>query len=107
MRGIFAYAAPFAQSVVVTEGGASREARAFIQPVSVTDPEEPASALPCGVADDRRYLLIAAPEAIVSENEPVEIACGGRRYVLLRRERIGGGTHWEGVMRLKAGGGDA
>lgn len=107
MKGLFAFAAPYAQSVVVTEGKVSREARAFIQPLSVTDPEERGSALPCGTADDRRYLLIAAPGAILSEDEPVEIQCGGRNYCLLRREKMGGGTHWEGLLRLKAGGGDA
>lgn len=106
MRSIYAYAAPYARRVTVSEGGESREARAFIQPLSVTEPETQASALPCGVADKRRFLLIAAPGAILSGEGPVEISCGGKTYVLLRREMIGG-SHWEGLMRLKAGGGGA
>ncbi|MGN1002553.1 MAG: hypothetical protein ACI4PC_07250 [Oscillospiraceae bacterium] len=105
MRDVFSFAAPWAKSVVVTENGESREAKAFIQPLSVTEPEERGRPLPCGVADDRRYRLIAAPGAILSEDGPVEIAWDGKRYVLLRRERLD--THWEGVLRLKAGGGDA
>lgn len=105
MRNYFAAAAAFARDVTVREGTAERSAKAFVQPVSVTTPEYAAHPTVMGTVDDRRYLLIAEPDAI-STGEDVEISCDGKTYRLLRCEMLGGGSHWEGIMRLKAGGED-
>lgn len=91
----------FARSVLVTDAGGERGVRAFIQPVSVRDPEAP-SPTAAGVADQRRWLLIMEPAAL---NGPAEIRDGGRVYSLLRWEEVGG--HIEGLLCLKGGGGDA
>ena len=103
MRDIFRAAAPLAKKVTVCEAGEERGARAFIQAISVLSPEERTEALPLGTVDKRRWLLIAEPGAILSGEGPLEIHCGDRRYEVLRCERLEGG-HWEGLLRLKAGG---
>lgn len=102
MRNYFAAAAAFARDVTVREGTEERPAKAIIQPLSVTAPEYAGRPTVMGTVDDRRYLLIAEPAAI-SDGEDVEISCDGKTYRLLRCEMLGGGSHWEGIMRLKAG----
>lgn len=91
--------------VTITEGGNERQARAYIQPLSVTSPEKGYRATPMGIEDDRRYLLIAEIGALESGDD-TSVSCGGRVYELLRCERLGNGSHWEGILRLKAGGED-
>lgn len=91
----------FARSVLLTDGSGERGVRAFIQPVSVKDPERP-SPTAAGVVDERRWLLIMEP---VAPAGPAEIVDGGRVYSLLRWEEVGG--HVEGLLCLKGGAGDA
>ena len=91
----------FARSVLVTDGGGERGVRAFIQPVSVRDPETPTPTA-AGVVDERRWLLIMEPAALLG---PAEIRDGERVYSLLRWEEIGG--HIEGLLCLKGGAGNA
>ena len=91
----------FARRVLVTDGSGERSVRAFIQPVSVRDPEMPAATV-AGVVDPRRWLLIMEPAAPVG---PAEIRDGDRVYSLLRWEEIGG--HIEGLLCLKGGAGSA
>ena len=91
----------FARSVTLADRGGEREVRAFIQPVSIKNPETPSPTV-AGVADQRRWLLIMEPADI---GGGAEIRCGGRRYSLLRWEEIGG--HIEGLLCLKGGTGDA
>ena len=56
-----------------------------------------------GVHDHRRYLLIAQPGAIVYGGRGITVEAEGKEYELLRCELLGGGSHWEGIMKLKAG----
>lgn len=105
MRDYFAAAAPFASTVIIREAGEERAAKAFVEPISVTSPEEEGRATIMGLADDRRYLLIAERAAIECGDE-VELCCGDRVYELLRCEMVGG-SHWEGIMKLKGGSGHA
>ncbi len=105
MRDYFAAAAAYASEIVVREGGKERGAKAFIQPISISSPDYERRATAMGLADDRRYLLIAEPAALSGESG-AEISCGGKCYELLRCELMGGGSHWEGLLRLKGGGGD-
>lgn len=105
MRNYFAAAAPFARQVTVREGGAERRAKAFIQPLNISSPEYVGRPTPMGTVDDRRYLLIAEPGALSGAGD-VCIDCDGKAYELLRCELMGGGSHWEGILRLKAGDGD-
>ena len=103
MRKHFAAVAAFASEVTVREGETERRARAFIQPLSITSPDYESRATAMGLVDDRRYLLIAEPDALSGDGE-AEISCGGKKYELLRCEMMGGGSHWEGLLRLKGGG---
>lgn len=91
----------FARSVRLADRGGERDARAFIQPLSVKAPETPTPTI-AGVADARRWLLIMEPADI---DGPAEIRDGDRVYSLLRWEEIGG--HIEGLLCLKGGAGDA
>ena len=85
----------FAKPVRVTDSSGTRTLRAFIQPLSVTEPESP-SATAAGVADRRRWLLIMEEAALTG---PTEIGDGADCYILLRWENISG--HIEGVLRRK------
>lgn len=91
----------FARRVLVTDTGGERGVRAFIQPLSLRDPEAPSPTV-AGVADTRRWLLIMEPAAIAG---PAEIRDGDRVYSLLRWEEAGG--HIEGILCLKGGAGNA
>ena len=107
MKDWFGTVSAYGQEVRISRGGTSRAARAFIQAVSVTDPER-AAATPAGLRDERRYLIIAGPGAFKIEGEgPVTIQCGSRSYEVLRFEELGGGSHCEAIMRIKAGERDA
>lgn len=101
MNNWFSAVSSWAQDVTVRQGGEERHARAFIQPLSVTNPRENAAATPAGVSDERLYLLIIGPEAVNGQGG--EIVSGGKVYRLLRCEEMGGGSHWEGLLRLKGG----
>ena len=105
MNNWFSAVSTWAQDVTVRQNGEEKHARAFIQPLSVTNPRENAAATPAGVSDERLYLLIIGPEAVNGGGG--EIVSGGRVYQLLRCEEMGGGSHWEGLLRLKGGAGDA
>ena len=105
MNKWFSAVSGWAQDVTVRQGGEEKHARAFIQPLSVTDPRENAAATPAGVSDERLYLLIIGPDAVNGNGG--EIVSGGKVYQLLRCEEMGGGSHWEGLLRLKGGADDA
>lgn len=107
MRELFRYLEGWTEKISLVENGAEREARAFIQPVSVTNPDYMGRPTPAGTADDRRYLLIAESAAISEGKGGITVRLGDRSFEVLRCELMGGGSHWEGIMRLKAGGGDA
>ena len=105
MNKWFSAVSSWAQDVTVRQGGEEKHARAFIQPLSVTNPQENAAATPAGVSDERLYLLIIGPEAVNGGGG--EIVSGDKVYQLLRCEEMGGGSHWEGLLRLKGGAGNA
>ena len=105
MSNWFSAVSPWARNVTVRQGGVEKSARAFIQPLSVINPREKAAATPAGVSDERLYLLIIGPDAVSGQGG--EIVSGGKVYQLLRCEEMGGGSHWEGLLRLKGGAGDA
>lgn len=107
MKNFFRLLTSWCSRVQVTQGGETRSALAFVQPVSVSQPEYTGRPTPAGTADDRRYLLIAEPGALTGDRGPVSIELDGRTYELLRWELMGGGSHWEGIMKRKAGGGNA
>lgn len=90
-----AFDSRFAGAVTVRDANGSRTARAFIQPVSIRDPEAPRITA-AGIVDDRRWLLIAEPVAIA---DPAEISDGTSVYALLRWENVSG--HIEGVLARK------
>ena len=91
----------FVKRVRVTDSSGTRMLRAFIQPLSVTEPETP-SATPAGVVDRRRWLLIMEAAALTG---PAEIGDGADCYILPRWENISG--HIEGVLRRKEDAEDA
>ena len=105
MNQWFSSVSSWAQDVTVRQGGEEKHARAFIQPLSVTNPRENAVATPAGVSDERLYLLLIGPDAVSGNGG--EIVSGGKVYQMLRCEEMGGGSHWEGLLRLKGGVGDA
>ena len=105
MKNWFFSVSGWARDVTVRQGGEEKSARAFIQPLSVTNPREKAAATPAGVSNERLYLLIIGPDALSGGGG--EIVSGGKVYQLLRCEEMGGGSHWEGLLRLKGGAGDA
>jgi len=102
MRELFNSAAKYAQTVTVRSAGGEKTAKAFIQPESTVSPEYEAKPTPLGLADDRRYIIIAEPGAFGNDGG-AEICWNGQVFELLRREKLGGGSHWEGIMRLKGG----
>ena len=97
------FASRFAQTVTVTDASGSRSAKAFLYPTSVCTPEAPELS-PAGVRDGRRRRIILEPMEL---NGTVTVTAGGREYLLLRREMIGGGDHIEGLLCGKAGEEDA
>lgn len=103
MSGWFGAVSAFAQEISVRQNGEVRRGRAFIQPLSATYPERAASPTPAGVRDDRRYLLIAWPGAFERGGKGAVVECGGVKYEVRRCEKMGGGTHWEGLLRRRAG----
>lgn len=103
MRNWFAAVSPFAQEICIHKNGEVRRCRAFIQPLSLTSPELALSPTPAGLYDGRSYLIIAPPDAFDGGGAEL-IECGERRFELLRWEKMGGGSHCEGIMRPKAGG---
>ena len=106
MTDWFGAVSAYAREIAVFQRGISRKSRAFIQPLSVTAPERERVPTPAGSVDDRRYLIIAAPDAF-DGGVGGEVLCDGRTYELLRCEMMGGGSHWEGVLKIKAGERDA
>jgi hypothetical protein len=83
-----------------------REGRGFISPVSPKDDEKAGTRYPGGRLDCERYLLIASSDAIAEGETERFVSCLGTEYELLRAEKIcvgGAQSHWEGIMRLKAG----
>ena len=90
-----AFDSRFAGAVTVRDGNGSRTARAFIQPMSVKDPETP-QITAAGVVDARRWLLIMEPVAISGQ---AEISDEKSVYALLRWEDVSG--HIEGVLARK------
>lgn len=107
MRDFFRLLRSWTNEVSITEQGCTRSARAFVQPVSISTPEYAGRPTAAGTADDRRYLLIAEPQAIETGIGPITVELDGKCYQLLRCELMGGGSHWEGIMKRKAGGGNA
>lgn len=109
MTDVFGAVSPFARPAVIRRDGGEKPARVFIQPVSVTAPEREGLPTPAGLADERRYLIIAGPGAFELEGAgPVTVECAGRLFRLLRFEEMGGGSHCEGVLKeCMAGGRDA
>lgn len=103
MRDWFGAVSAFGQEICVCQGGEARKCRAFIQPLSLTEPERDAYPTPAGMRDGRKYLIITAPDAFDGGGRAV-IRCGERSFELLRWEKMGGGSHCEGIMRAKAGG---
>ena len=97
------FASRFAQTVTVTDASGSRSAKAFLYPASVCTPEAPELS-PAGVRDGRRWRIILEPMEL---HGTVTVTAGGREYLLLRRELIGGGDHVEGLLCRKAGEEDA
>lgn len=99
MTDWFGAVSAFAQEVCVRQHGEVRRGRAFIQPLSATAPEREKSPTPAGIREDRRYLLIAWPGAFERGGTGAAVECGGVKYEVLRCEKMGGGTHWEGLLR--------
>lgn len=98
-----AFDSGFARTVAVTDETGTRNARAFLRPLSLKDPEGPALC-PAGPVDARRWLLLMEPLAL---RGTVTLCDGGTEYRLLRWETIGGGDHIEGLLCRKGGGGNA
>ena len=105
MNNWFSAVSRWARDVTVRQGGTEKNAKAFIQPLSVTSPRENAAATPAGVSDERLYLLIIGPDTVHGGGG--EIVSGGKVFQVLRCEEMGGGSHWEGLLRLKGGAGNA
>lgn len=103
MTDWFGAVSAFAQTVSVTQDGEVRQGRAFVQPVSPISPDVPVTPTPAGVRDDRRYLIIAWPGAFVPGGRRALVGCGDKKFEVLRCELMGGGSHWEGIMRLISG----
>ena len=103
MTDWFGAISAFSENVCVHQDGEVRHGRAFIQPLNPTAPERALSPAPAGIRDERRYLIIAWPGAFVRDGHRAVVVCGGRTYRLLRCELMGGGSHWEGIMRLEKG----
>ena len=100
MRSFFNEIAVYAADAVITDSGGERNIKAFVEPVSITNPEEKGMITPAGVRDDRRYLLITSADAVTEEGSTV--SCGGENYEILRWEVIGGASHTEALMKRKA-----
>lgn len=108
MRDFFAVMEGWTQSIQISQDGQTRQARGFVQPVSLSDPEREKTPTRAGCVDERRYLLITEPGAISAQGgRKICVEACGRSFELLRCELMGGGSHWEGIMRLKAGGENA
>lgn len=103
MTDWFGAVSAFAQDISVRQDGELRQGRAFIQPLSVTVPERELSPTPAGIRDGRRYLLIAWPGAFKRGGRGAVIECGDRKFEVQRCEIMGGGSHWEGLMKLLTG----
>lgn len=103
MKEFFDKIFTFADEIRADDG---RLFRGFVQPLSVTSPDNEGQYAVPGLTDERRYLLIASLSAFSGFDRPKQICFGGKTYTLLRLEEIAG-SHWEGVLRLKGGGGDA
>ena len=99
MRTVFA--SPFARDVTVVYGGKRVSARAFLQPLALSEPVEP-EITPAGVVDTRRYLAIVEPVAL---GRGAEIQTADAVYRVLRCNDFGG--HVECVLATEAGDGDA
>lgn len=107
----FAAAARRAREIAVTSaqcpGG--RAVRGFIEPLAPTDTDALCRRTKAGTVNGEHYLLLAGPEALLPGETDVTLVCGGETYVLVRAEPVfgaGGAVgHWEGVLRLKGGGG--
>lgn len=102
MSDWFGAVSAFAREITIFQRGRAGKSRAFIQPLSAVSPERAGTATPAGVCDGRRYLIIAAADAFEGGAGAV-VECAGRKYELLRWEKMGGGSHCEGIMRLMAG----
>ncbi len=107
MRDFFTLLKGWTNEVCITEEGQKRTSRAFIQPVSITSPEDMGTPTPAGTVDERRYLLIAEPGAIIGGRDGITVELDGKVFQILRCELMGGGSHWEGIMKRKAVDGDA
>lgn len=106
MRDWFGAVSAFGQEIRVYQRGGVKVCRAFIQPLSLTEPERDLSPTPAGGRDGRRYLIITEADAF-DGGAVALVECGGRRFELLRWEAVGGGSHCEGIMRPRAGECDA
>ena len=102
----FSHVFSFGDEILARRGGEERSFRGFLQPVSVTTPDEAERFLPAGRRDERRFLLIAEAGAFSGDSDLASIFYRGREFLILRLEEIHGG-HWEGLLRLKGGFGDA
>ena len=82
--------------------GEWREFIGIIQPIMNSgDPDIPT---PPGIAERRKYLLVAPPEAFCGQHEGCRatVSSGGLLYELLGAEPMmlsGNITHWEGILR--------
>lgn len=99
MRDVFAYLTPWTEAVTVLEQGEERPARAFLEPLSATRPEEQAHSTPAGVREARRYRMIASPGAVRLPG--AEVRRGEERFAVLRSEDYG--SHVEALLERKAG----
>lgn len=99
MKTLFSAVSRFGENVEVLENGVWHDAKAFIEPVSLTDPKTPGVPTPAGVADDRCYRILIGTDAV--SGPAAVIGWGGEQFEFLRLERMGGNSHWEGIARLK------
>ena len=94
---------PYCETLFLIDRDGEREALGFIQPENVKNPERALEALPGGVVDKRRYILIVGAESLAGVSR---LRRGNQVFELLRWENICG-SHCEALLKLKAGGADA
>jgi hypothetical protein len=100
----------YGSGITVRCAAGVRTARGFISPLDFAEYENLSHRTRPGAVGRAKYLLIAESCALTGEEESADVECGGRLYELVRFERVGTGAdmaHWEGVLRLKGGAGNA
>lgn len=112
MTDYFAAAAPLGRPLILrsAERPGARSVRGFVQPLSPRDASEQGRPARPGRPDRREYLLLVPAAALEAGETDVIVSDGERVYELLRAEPVyadGTTGHWEGVLRLKGGTGNA